>query len=226
MNVMAEPTVNTIEFESPEESVIKRVLNVGSGPQGVERLHQSFRTADWKEVRYDIDQAVKPDIIGSIVDLREIEDASYDAIWCSHNIEHLHTHDVPKALSEFHRVLKPDGFALISTPDLESIAELIVNGRLEDVAYNSPAGPITALDMLYGLSIAVRQGNLYMTHNTGFTADRLGRLLIESGFAEALAKREAGYNLWGLGLMPEAGKDDLLRHLRANSLEIYPDPAE
>ncbi len=223
---MAEQPVNTVEFESPEDSVIKRVLNVGSGPQGAERLHQSFRTADWKEVRYDIDQAVKPDIVGSIVDLREIEDASFDAIWCSHNLEHLHTHDVPKALAEFHRVLKPDGFALISTPDLEAIAELIVSGRLEDVAYNSPAGPITALDMLYGLSIAVQQGNTYMAHNTGFTADRLGRLLVESGFSEALAKREPWFNLWALGLMPEAKKDDLLLHLRANSLDIYPDAAE
>jgi SAM-dependent methyltransferase len=221
--MIVETTTNILN--APEGGVIKRVLNVGCGPKGVERLHPAFHATDWKEVRYDIDQAVKPDIIGTIVDLRAIEDDSFDAIWCSHNIEHLHTYEVPKALTEFCRVLKPDGFALIATPDLEAIAELIVNGRLEDVAYTSPAGPITALDMLYGLSLAVEHGNTYMSHHTGFTADRLGRLLVECGFAEALAKRESWFNLWGVGLMPEANKDELLLRLRASNLDIYPDAA-
>ena len=204
---------------------MKQVLNVGSGPYDRERLHPAFRNSDWAEVRYDIDKLVQPDIVGSIVDLGAIGDATFDAIWCSHNLEHLHSHDVPRALAEFRRVLKRDGFALIATPDLEAIAELVVNGHLDDVAYRSPAGPITALDMLFGLSSAISRGNLFMSHNTGFTADRLGRLLIESGFAEALAKRGPGYDLWALGLMPEAGREDLLLHLWDNQLDFYPDVA-
>jgi SAM-dependent methyltransferase len=199
------------------------VLNAGSGPYDLDRLHVVFRDSGWTEVRYDIDKFVKPDLVGSIVDLGAIGDATFDAIWCSHNLEHLHTHDVPRALAEFRRVLKLDGFALICTPDLESIAELVVDGRLEDVAYQSPAGPITALDMLYGLSVSIERGNSFMCHKTGFTTDRLGRLLVASGFSEVLVKRGSSYDLWAVALMPEANKENLLRHLRANELDLFPE---
>jgi SAM-dependent methyltransferase len=220
---MVDSAENTLDFGESGNKPTKRVLNAGSGPHDSQRLHSAFRNSEWAEVRYDIDKLVKPDVVGSIIALRAFGDATFDAIWCSHNLEHLHTHEVPMALREFRRVLKPDGFALICTPDLEAIAELVVNGRAEDVAYMSPAGPITALDMLYGLSASIRQGNLFMSHHTGFTADRLGRLLVDSGFSEALTTRGAGYNIWGLGLMPEASKESLLLHLRANELDLYPD---
>ena len=44
--------------------------------------------------------------------------ASVDAVFSSHNIEHLYPHEVPLALKEFMRVLKPDGFVLMTCPDL------------------------------------------------------------------------------------------------------------
>jgi predicted SAM-dependent methyltransferase len=201
----------------------RRVLNAGSGTYTPERLHVAFRHPEWTEVRLDIDERAMPDITGSIVDLSAIANASFDAIWCSHNLEHLYTHEVGKALSEFCRVLKPDGFALITTPDLEAIAELIVAGRVEEVAYPSPAGPITALDMLYGLSVSIARGNLFMSHHTGFTADRLGRLLIANGFTEAFATRGKVFDLWALALMPQANKEGLLRHFQAHQVEFFPD---
>jgi SAM-dependent methyltransferase len=201
----------------------KRVLNVGSGPYDPARLHPAFRNSGWTEVRYDIDKRLKPDIVGSIVNLEAVGSATFDAIWCAHNLEHLHAHEVPKALLEFRRVLKPDGFALITTPDLEAIAELVCSGRLEEVAYHSPAGPITALDMLYGLSVAIERGNHFMCHNTGFTTERLGRLVVDSNFAEVLVKRGSSYDLWALALMVKANKQDLLTYLRANSLDLFPE---
>jgi len=220
---MSQTEANVFERGQPTGSGSRRVLNTGCGAYSPERLHATFRNSGWKEVRFDIDQAVNPDILGSIVDMSKIESGSFDAIWCSHNLEHLHTHDIPKALAEFNRVLKPDGFALIATPDLEAIAELIVNGRLEDTAYQSPAGPITALDMLFGLSTSIARGNLFMAHNTGFTADRMGRVLIETDFAEVLVKRGAHFDLWALALMPDADKDSILAHLRASNLDLVPD---
>lgn len=220
---MSQPVVNIIEFGEPSRDSLKQVLNAGSGPYAPERLHAAFQNPDWAEVRLDIDPSVRPDVIGSIVDLGALRDAAFDAIWCSHNLEHLHTHDVPKALAEFRRVLKPEGFALITTPDLEAIAKLVVDGRLEDTAYQSPAGPITALDMLYGLSVAIANGHTFMAHHTGFTVDRLNRILINSGFAEAIVKRGTWYDLWALALMPEADKNGLLLHLRDNKLDLFPD---
>jgi SAM-dependent methyltransferase len=219
---MVHPIVSSVEFSGPVGIAVKRVLNAGSGPDDPDRLHPVFRNLTyWREVRYDINKLAKPDIVGSIVDLGAIGDATFDAIWCAHNLEHLRTHEVPTALAEFRRVLKSDGFALICTPDLETIAELIVNGGLEDVAYQSPAGPITALDMLYGLSASIERGNLFMSHHTGFTAERLGRLLVDSGFYEVLVKRGFSYDLWAVALMPEVNKENLLRHLQANKLDLF-----
>jgi predicted SAM-dependent methyltransferase len=220
---MAELEAHVIELGGPGRGTIKRVLNTGSGAYAPERLHAAFRNADWNEVRLDIDTLVHPDIVGSTADLEQIGNATFDAIWCSHNLEHLHTHEVAKALAGFRRVLKDDGFALITTPDLEAIAELIVKGSMEDTAYQSPAGPISALDMLFGLSTSIAQGNLYMAHNTGFTADRLGRLLVEAGFSEVLTKRGLAYDLWALALMPESNQERLLVHLRDNKLDLFPD---
>lgn len=220
---MAQVETKILDIGEPGRIAVKKVLNAGCGAYTPERLHAAFRNPGWKEVRLDIDRAVQPDIVGSIADLSSIATASFDAIWCSHNLEHLHTHEVPKALAEFRRVLKPDGFALVTTPDLELIAGLVIAGRLEEPAYQSAAGPISALDMLFGLSTSIERGNLFMAHNSGFTTDRIGRLLVASGFAEVLAKRGTWYDLWALALMPEADKARLLTYLRANNLDLFPD---
>lgn len=157
------------------------------------------------EVRLDIDPQVKPDLVGSVTDMRGFApDASFDAIWSSHNVEHLHTHEVVTGFSEFARVLKPDGFALVTCPDLEAVATLIVEGKVETTIYTSPAGPITALDMLFGHSRSIAMGNSYMAHNTGFTTDRIGRVFLDVGFSEVRTGKGQFYDLWALALMPEA----------------------
>lgn len=196
----------------------KMVLHVGCGPLSVEKLHAVFRGPNWKEVRVDIDPAVNPDILASITDLRKhVADASIDAIWSSHNIEHLHDHEIGLALREFIRVLKPTGFALITCPDLEAIAKLIAAG-VDRVAYHSPAGPITPLDMLYGLRRAIERGNLFMCHRTGFTGERLGNILIAAGFNEARVLQGSSYDLWAIGLMYAANRNEIEKSLQATGL--------
>jgi len=68
----------------------------------------------------------------------------------SHNIEHLYPHEAPVALGEFRRVLKDDGFVVITCPDMASIAAYIANNGLDSIAYMSGMGPITPLDMIFG----------------------------------------------------------------------------
>ena len=100
-------------MNQPFRPITRRVLDAGAGPKSNSRLHPIF--AGWTVVRLDINPAVQPDIIGTITDLRaRIPNASFDAIWSSHNIEHLHTFEVPAALNEFKRILKPDGFAFMT----------------------------------------------------------------------------------------------------------------
>ncbi len=57
-----------------------------------------------------------------MIDMAEVEAESVDAIFSSHNLEHLYPHEVPVALSEFMRVLRSDGFVVLTCPDLKAVA--------------------------------------------------------------------------------------------------------
>jgi len=182
----------------------KRILNAGSGP-AAGATHPGFDRSIWKEVRIDIDPRNGPDVVGSISDMRAVvEDESFDAVWSSHCIEHLHDHEVLPALREFRRILNNDGFAIISCPNLDAIAKLVVSEDIESVAYMSPAGPIRLLDMIFGHSRSIETGHVYMAHKTGFTADRLGRLAVNAGFTEARVLEGENLDLWAALMMPRA----------------------
>jgi SAM-dependent methyltransferase len=202
----------------------KRVLNGGSGPRPSNHLHAIFPSSAWQEVRMDVDPATTPDVIGSITDMRSsVSSGSFDAVCSSHSLEHLHSHEVPSALSEFRRILKPDGFALITCPDLEVVASVLLDYGPDHVTYVSPVGPITPLDMLFGHSASVEAGNRHMAHKTGFTAARLGRLLLKAGFATVLARTER-FDLWTLALMARADKSAIQRQFQAIRFAMFDDP--
>ncbi|RZN33382.1 class I SAM-dependent methyltransferase [Bradyrhizobium sp. Leo121] len=192
---------------------MKRLLNAGSGPGPARRIARMVGEQGWEEVRFDIDPEVKPDVLGSILDLGgSFEPQLFDAVWSSHVLEHLYAHEVFPTLRQFHRVLKPDGFALITSPDIESVAQFIVERGIAAVAYNSPAGPIRPLDMLYGHSRAIEEGHVYMAHRTGFTAERLGNLLLMAGFPTVSITTE-NFEVCALALMPEADSEGIQRTL-------------
>lgn len=169
--------------------------------------------SDWEEVRLDIDPSVKPDIVGSIIDLSaSFEAQSFDAVWSSHMLEHLYAHEVYPSLKQMHRVLRPDGFALVMSPDLDAVAHFIVQHGFTAVAYESPAGPIRPLDMIYGHARSIEKGHHYMAHRTGFTAERLGNLLVMAGFSTVRTRCE-NFEICALALMPEANEDAIQRNL-------------
>jgi len=179
----------------------KIVLNVGCGYPSRQGLHRSFQGPEWRELRLDINPAVNPDVLCSMTDMHPLATGSIDAIWSSHNLEHLHRHEVPVALQEFKRVLRPSGQLLVTLPDLQRIAELVASDGLEDEAYSSPAGPITPLDMIYGHTPSLARGNQHMAHKTGFTARTLRQLLIDAGFAGVALQRDA-FSLWARAHKP------------------------
>ena len=154
----------------------RRLLHIGCGPKTQANTHPAFHDPkQWSETRLDIDPSAKPDIVASMTDMSMVESEQFDAIFSSHNLEHLYPHDVPKALAEFKRALKPTGFALIIVPDLQRVGELIAADKLEDPAYMSPSGPICAVDMLYGFRKSLAAGNLFMAHRMGFTRKTLAQ---------------------------------------------------
>lgn len=177
---------------------VKRVLHVGCGVYTPDKLHENFRTPDWQEVRLDINPAAQPDIVASMVSMPEVADNSFEALYSSHNLEHLHPNEVPQALAEFYRVLRPHGFALITLPDLRQVAQAIVDGKEEEAVLMTNRGPITPLDILYGFRPFLEAGNFYMAHNFAFTAKTLKTALQEAGFGDISVESDGEYNLWAV----------------------------
>ena len=160
---------------------MKTFLHVGCGPQYKSQI-KGFDNENWKEIRFDIDEKVNPDIVGTLLDMSAVETGSVDAIYSSHNIEHVFPHEVPIVLREFHRVLKDDGMVVLVCPDLQSVCEAVVDDKLLQPLYESAAGPISPIDILYGHRPAIARGNEYMAHKGGFTYSVLNDAFIEAGF--------------------------------------------
>jgi SAM-dependent methyltransferase len=160
---------------------MKTFLHVGCGPQYKSQI-KGFDNENWKEIRFDIDEKVNPDIVGTLLDMSAVEAGSVDAIYSAHNIEHVFPHEVPIVLREFHRVLKDDGMVVLVCPDLQSVCEAVVDDKLLQPLYESPAGPISPIDILYGHRPAIARGNEYMAHKGGFTYSVLNDAFIEAGF--------------------------------------------
>lgn len=159
------------------------VLHVGCG---YEPLPEWLSGLGHAETRLDIDPDCEPDIVASMTDLGPI--GPFDMVFSCHCLEHLAPHDVPVALAEFSRVLKPDGKAVIMVPDLEGVA------ATDEVLFVSPAGPICGLDLFYGLRTALPE-RPYMAHRTGFVSLTLQAALDAAGFSTVGVQRLAGHNL-------------------------------
>jgi SAM-dependent methyltransferase len=187
----------------PRKKSVKRprrvFLNAGCGSSGDSRLPRFFRK--WRQIRVDVDARLKPDLVASIADLSAIPDASVDAVWCAHCVEHLYAYEVPLALAEFRRVLCENGFACIIVPDLQAIAHWIATDRLHETIYESAAGPVTAHDMVWGFSRAIAHGETGMAHHCGFAPTLFLECLKEAGFSEiVLRRRRSTLELAGLAL--------------------------
>jgi SAM-dependent methyltransferase len=157
-------------------------LHVGCGPQYKSGI-KGFDNDNWKEIRFDIDEKVNPDIVGTLLDMSQVETGSVDAIFSSHNIEHIFPHEVSIALKEFYRVLKEDGMVVLTCPDLQSVCEAVVNDKLLEPLYETSDGnKISPIDILYGWRAPIAAGNEYMAHKGGFTYSVLNGAFIEAGF--------------------------------------------
>jgi SAM-dependent methyltransferase len=192
------------------ESDLQTFLHVGCGPQSQNNL-KGFSAPQWTEVRYDIDPSVAPDIVGDLLDMSQVDAESFDAIYSSHNLEHVYSHQVPTVLDSFYRILKPQGFVVLTCPDLQKVAEEVVKDHLTDTLYISPAGPITPLDVVYGHTGFIAGGNSFMAHKTGFTYKTLKLAFQRAGFSLTIGGRfEEQFALWILGVKGDLPREEMI----------------
>jgi protein O-GlcNAc transferase len=106
--------------------------------------------------------------------------------------------------------LKPDGFLVVTCPDLQTVCALVAEDKLNDILYQSPAGPITPLDVLYGHGAALQAGHLYMAHRCGFTLKTLTAALQAAGFKTIAGRRRTlGLDLWLLATKSPMGEEKI-----------------
>jgi len=194
----------------------KSFLHIGCGQNTKSDTTNGFKSDLWDEKRVDINPDVSPDIVADMLDMSMISSSSVDAVFSSHNLEHLYPYQVQIALKEFYRVINDLGFIVITCPNLKPLGKFLSEDKALDTLYESPAGPITAIDVLYGFRPSLAMGNHYMAHRCGFTKTILVSSLNEASFKSTAAiERDAPFfDLWVIASKQTLEKEKLLNMVR------------
>jgi ubiquinone/menaquinone biosynthesis C-methylase UbiE len=100
---------------------MKRVLNVGGNNKQIP-LPPHFQ--GYEHILLDIDPKGSPYIVCDARKLTSLDVDQFDAVYCSHNLEHYYRYDVPRLLAGFLHVLKEGGFAQIIVPDIQEVMKM------------------------------------------------------------------------------------------------------
>jgi predicted SAM-dependent methyltransferase len=130
-----------------------------------------------------------------------VPDDTLEAVYSEHFIEHIERAQAQRLLAECHRVLKPGGVLRISTPDLRTIVDHYVAGRV-DFWHDMHWRPETPARML---NESMREWG----HRFLYDADELLAALRAAGFqrVERQAWRASAHpDLAGLECRPDHGE--------------------
>lgn len=108
------------------------------------------------------------DHISSLENLSFVDSNSVQIVYASHVLEHFPRAQAESVLSEWHRILEPDGILRLAVPDVAVLMQLYLTHQ--DI--NIIKGP------LYG-----GQDHKYNYHYNGFDRKSLTSLLLSVGFA-------------------------------------------
>lgn len=182
-NVPRPSPQTTVVFVDPSRPA---VLNVGGGSKAIPI---PTHYAGWNHLLLDIDPRGGAEIVCDARNLLNLGEEQFDAVYCSHNLEHYFQHEVRDVLRGFVHVLRNTGFAEIHVPDMPAVFRTMLEREmdLEDVLYQAAAGPIRVIDVVYGWAPEIeRSGNDFFAHKTGFSRESLRRALLSAGFADVL----------------------------------------
>ena len=173
------------------ENARRIVLNVGGNNKNIAIPAHFDGFEHWL---LDIDPLGKPDVLCDARELDQRVGNEFDAIYCSHNLEHYFWHDAQRVLKGFHHGVKPGGFVDIRVPDLLSVMDAVLNGKvgLTQPLYQSGAGPIAPLDVIYGFRARIASSGVdYYAHKTGFSRQTLHQVVRAAGFSHLYDYRPA-----------------------------------
>jgi SAM-dependent methyltransferase len=116
-----------------------------------------------------------PDVIGDALSI-PLPDGCASEVMAIHLLEHLAAWQVPKALAEWHRLLKPGGLLVLEMPDVvkcaKNLVKLIEKG--DEKTLNSQA--------MHGLYGDPSMEDPWMLHRWGWTPKTLIPVLKRAGF--------------------------------------------
>jgi predicted SAM-dependent methyltransferase len=124
----------------------------------------------------DIEERPEVDLVSDASSLEAFEDESVSIIYASHVLEHFHyglNNQLINTLSEWHRVLRPEGQLFVSVPNLKVLCWLYLNPDFTIYERHH------LMRIIFG-----GQTNQFDVHYVGFDLEILGGYLQEAGFAE------------------------------------------
>jgi SAM-dependent methyltransferase len=195
---MIQPVTSKTTDKPTGSDTRKVVLHLGwmSALEG--RLTPLFPAEEWREIRFDCDARAKPDILGRLDKFEGIADGSIDVVYAPQLIQRFPLPGVPLIIREMMRVLKDGGRAIITAPNAQIAATYLANNQPFQPLYETKLGPITPIDLLYGLRAGIVQGENHYQHRSGYTYEQMGLLLRDAGFTNIAVQRKA-YEITAIG---------------------------
>ncbi len=181
-----------------------KFLNVGGGTKTIP-IPEFF--ADWQHDLLDIDPKDDVDIVCDARQLSELRADTYDAVYCSHNLEHYYAHDVVRVIAGFKHVLKPSGFVYARVPDVQYLMRYVVEHDMdiEDTLYHVGKVPIKVHDVMYGWGKKMEvSGNDFYAHKMGFSTKSLNQAFDTGGFPYRVQRQWK--NVWEIRIAAFLGQ--------------------
>jgi len=173
--------------------MVYKCLNIGSRSSSIELPHLLVDNFDI--INLDVDPNTEPDICADLLSLPLRQElplgqgglrtkGMFDAVYCSHVLEHFSPHESMAALRAIAFVLKPSGFAIIRIPSLEM---LVQHCQAHGLGFQESLHEFTGIprgvsgqNVIFGMPL---EGE-WMRHKRHYTGLELVQELQASGFPE------------------------------------------